>query len=343
MTDPFDTLAASHASRLYEALNAAIDDVQAQYDALAIQLAAVLDNADEESDGEHDWLSLLGMLGFDGETLEPLNAAIDDANQVLFAAIAGSLFVAAAARAASDTGHVLNGNDGVVRFARDAFVSQLLSRFASDSAAAIRTTAQRMLVGQGPAISRILQVVRVVGLTPAQAEALTVIRTALLSQRSFGPTKRDRLGRAIAPAPIDIAKALAPTRGRVSGPQRSMITKALNDALSEPAIEALLNKHARALRNHRLKVATGDMAHQATESGKLTGWQAAQRRGWLPFNQRRFWRTAGDERVRVAHAAVPLMNRLGVGLDAPFHTPLGDAFTTPLEVGCRCRVELRKP
>lgn len=73
---------------------------------------------------------------------------------------------------------------------------------------------------------------------------------------------------------------------------------------------------------------------------KLTGWQIAQRFRALPADQRRYWRTAGDERVRFTHVQVPGMNRAGVPLNQPFATPLGPCFTPPLEAGCRCKATL---
>lgn len=99
---------------------------------------------------------------------------------------------------------------------------------------------------------------------------------------------------------------------------------------------------AKALRDTRTKAVAGNAAHQIAEAAKITGWQIAQRFGALPIDQRRYWQTAGDERVRIAHAQVPGMNLAGVPLNQPFATPLGPCFLPPLEHGCRCKTTLRR-
>lgn len=58
---------------------------------------------------------------------------------------------------------------------------------------------------------------------------------------------------------------------------------------------------------------------------------------------KRFWITVGDDRVRPTHAAVPGMNKEGVGLKAPFQTPKGPTMNPGwrFDPGCRCRVRIR--
>ena len=127
----------------------------------------------------------------------------------------------------------------------------------------------------------------------------------------------------------------------ITAAQGQMLTKAINIGTNTAQAEALLDKHAKALRNARTKAVAGNTAHQVAEAAKLTGWQIAQHFGKLPADQRRYWQTAGDERVRIAHQQVPGMNRDGVPLNQPFATPLGPCFTPPLEAGCRCKAVLK--
>lgn len=57
----------------------------------------------------------------------------------------------------------------------------------------------------------------------------------------------------------------------------------------------------------------------------------------------RFWRTAGDERVRHTHRLIPGMNKDGVGWNEPFQTPTGPSMNAPhsTDVMCRCREVIR--
>ena len=143
---------------------------------------------------------------------------------------------------------------------------------------------------------------------------------------------------------VDTRAILAGTRGHISGAQRAMLAKALsNPTLTEADANALLDRHATALRRFRARSVAGEGIHALTENAKLVGWLLAQRFGALPADQRRYWKTAGDERVRHTHAAVPGMNAKGVLLDQPFATPFGPTMTPPLEYGCRCRVQIRAP
>lgn len=57
----------------------------------------------------------------------------------------------------------------------------------------------------------------------------------------------------------------------------------------------------------------------------------------------RFWRTAGDERVRHTHRLIPGMNAKGVGWGEPFQTPTGPSMHAPhdVDIMCRCREVIR--
>jgi hypothetical protein len=58
---------------------------------------------------------------------------------------------------------------------------------------------------------------------------------------------------------------------------------------------------------------------------------------------RRFWQTAGDERVRPAHRLIPGMNKDGRGWDEPFQTPDGPSMHAPHDKDpqCRCKEVVR--
>lgn len=81
---------------------------------------------------------------------------------------------------------------------------------------------------------------------------------------------------------------------------------------------------------------------RATNQGAHLAWQQAVDTGAVDPNEvRRFWSTAGDERVRLSHRSIPKTNSEGVGMDEPFITPNGQVMYPPLGVNCRCVVVYR--
>jgi hypothetical protein len=79
-----------------------------------------------------------------------------------------------------------------------------------------------------------------------------------------------------------------------------------------------------------LHQASNEMYQQAIDEGVITEAQV-----------RRFWVTAGDERVRATHRLIPGMNSGGVGLNQQFITPDGPFLFPPAGPNCRCHVRVQ--
>lgn len=206
-----------------------------------------------------------------------------------------------------------------------------------------------MLTAGGTIESRVRQVRRSIGLSPKQATSLHAAREALFAYLASPAravpmlTDEARASRAGYMRLADPKAILAKGAAHLSAPQRAMLLKAMTPNLDEAAAEKLLNRHAAALSSFRARTLAGHELHSLAERAKLVAWKAAQRVGVLSGNQRRFWQTAGDERVRQSHSQVPAMNASGVPLDKPFATPLGETMFPPLEINCRCKAVLRQP
>ncbi|ONF95985.1 phage minor head protein [Sphingomonas jeddahensis] len=327
MIDPIDQLTARQEAGLKEMIDAALDDAIALFDLLAV--GALMANADEEGPDARDHYAdqLTTFISTDDPEQGQLADALDATSGV--AALA-TFFAAVVALAAAQARHIANTNAADAVTARDNAIRSFRAAYLHESANALRDTAQRMLAACESADSRAAQIRRVLGLSVAQARSLHVMREALIAHAA--DPKRD-------------AKSiLVATRGSITAAQRQMLAKAIRTGTSSDQAEKLLDRHAKALRHARTKAVAGNAAHQIAETAKLTGWQIAQCFGALPADQRRYWQTAGDERVRLSHAQVPGMNRDGVPLNQPFATPLGPCLTPPLEHGCRCKARLvRKP
>lgn len=325
MIDPIDQLTERQEADLNETIDAALDDAIAMFDLLSVR--ALMDNADHEGNKARDHYAdqLATLIGTD----DPERGLVPDALDATTMSVAlASFFAAVAALAAAQVGHIANTNAADAVTARDNAIRSFRAAYLYESANALRDTAERMLTARGSADSRAAQIRRAVGLSVLQARSLHATREALIAHAA-DPTRNAK-------------SILVATRGSITAAQRQMLVKAIRNGTSPDQAEKLLDNHAKALRRARTKAVAGNAAHQIAEAAKLTGWQIAQRFGALPADQRRYWRTAGDERVRLAHAQVPGMNPNGVPLNQPFATPLGPCFTPPLEAGCRCKATLRR-
>jgi hypothetical protein len=338
-SDPIETLAASHESDLATVLIAATDGYLDTID------MATLASALDDIDANHIRNQIAIILGLD-DTGFPgdLDAPFADG----FAALV-TLAGAIAAFAASQARHALNPNGAAVRDGNTA-AAAFLPAFRTSTADAIRTAIESAIYGVGSPSARAAQFRRAIGLSVKQATGLEIMREALQTYldapRVRIPPRTEARGnrvRATYVRNVNTRAIIAATRGHLSAGQTRMLTKALsNPNLTAADADAMLDRHAAALRHHRIQATLAEGIHTLAEQAKLTGWSIAQRFGALPADQRRHWRTAGDERVRHAHSQVPGMNPDGVPLDQPFETPFGPRMSAPLEMGCRCRASLSR-
>ncbi|QQV75872.1 hypothetical protein H5J25_09605 [Sphingomonas aliaeris] len=313
MTDNIELIEAIHVEQLYMTLLATIERLRAE-----IASDAIL--AEIEQPTEIGAFSVEALEAILAPHREPDAAYLDDG--------LGGFFAAVVALAAAAVGHSGSSRDSTMLAERDLQLALMRTRFLADTAQAVRGTIQRMRTGVGDMASRVRQVRRSIGLSPGQAASLDAARQALFAYLADPATA----------APRAILSRLS---ARLSGPQRAMLEKAMRPELDAARVEKLLSKHANSMATYRARSTAQHQTHAFAEQGKLTAWRIAERFGILPRGQRRFWQTAGDERVRHSHAAVQGMNRAGVPLDKPFATPLGECMTPPLEIGCRCKAMLR--
>jgi hypothetical protein len=337
VTDAIETLATSRESDLSAVLIAATDGYLDTID------MSVLASALDDIDASHIRRQIALILGLDDTGLpDDLDTPFADGLAAL-STLAGEI----AALAASQARHTLNSNSDAVREANTA-AGAFLSAFRADTADAIRAAIESAIYGSGTPDARAAQLRRAIGLSVKQATSLEIMREAvqtyLDAPRVLVPARTDAAGNRIRASyvrKVDARAIIAATRGHLSAAQIRMLAKALgNPNLTAANADAMLDRHAAALRRYRTQAVMGEGIHALTEQAKLTGWLIAHRFGALPADQRRYWHTAGDERVRHQHSQVKIMNPLGVPLGEPFDTPFGPRMSPPLEWGCRCRARL---
>jgi hypothetical protein len=189
-----------------------------------------------------------------------------------------------------------------------------------------------------------------IGLSATQATSLHAFSSALdsaLAERSKPQLRiKGTFGNRVStfPSRIDPDKVLTPLLLRnLSASQRSIVKAAITRGLDRETAETLIKDQAEKLRNHRIKSIAATEATRMANAGSHRTVEEAINTGQIkPGSIRRHWVTAGDEKVRTSHAAVPGMNPVGVEVNKPFLTPLGPVHYPPLEINCRCRVEFRR-
>ena len=183
--------------------------------------------------------------------------------------------------------------------------------------------------------------VKAISLSPDQARSIVLLHRAV----------RDALNH---PKPVVLGNMLALTatetgliRRRyehgLNAAQQAMIRKALSTGYDEASLDKLIRRHTQALINYRQEVFVRQEAIRAINTGEYLAFRQGKANRSIPRAARRFWVTKGDERVRHNHAAVETMNPNGVDVGESFKTPLGPVLFPPLEINCRCRVEVRTP
>lgn len=337
-SDPIDTLSAATELRIAREVLAALTSYVESIDPL--QLTAIFDNFEDD----HTREQLEVFFELDGVT-EP--TPLGDVLAGLILALA-SFAGAVAALAGAQAKHTINPAHRDVAALR-ANAGGFLARFMADTGDAIRHAIDRALASPGSTDRRASLLRQSIGLGARQVASLQVMHDSLMDfvdapiRRVQGRTDANGVRQpSTIVRRVDTDVILASTRGTLSGAQRNVLKKALgNPRLTEADAIKILDRHAAALRSFRIRSLVGEGVHALAEASKLTGWQIAQAFGALPADQRRFWRTVGDERVRHSHAMVPGMNPQGVSLTEPFKTPLGPTMTPPLEPGCRCHATIR--
>jgi hypothetical protein len=332
--DDIENLVASHELELTGMLDTAFQELLEGID--ANQVASSLD--DNDADHIREQLSIILNLGDDGVP-DAFATNAKEAGDLL-----ESFILAIAALAAAQALHTINDRDPMLVSARNAarrFGQQVIA----DTAFQISAAIEAAIYSPDANHLRAGQLKRTIGLSVRQADSLETLRVALQrhldTPRRLIPAKTDANGVRIPSRygrQSNTRAILASTRGRISATQRQLLAKALANAdLTQAEADRLLDRHAIALRKFRLKAIAAENVHELAEVGKVAGWQVAQRFGSLPTDQRRVWKTAGDERVRHTHDQVAALNPNGVRLDQPFATPFGPRMNAPLEWGCRCK------
>lgn len=323
MMDDLDILIARLTAEFEDTLHVSFKNISEEIDInrLAQAIAA------------HDEVGIADILSLD----EGLQQGIDnDLNSGLLYAIIGGIAFAMKGFAQRHRSRV-NPTDEVGRLTAEIRrnVVEPLARRAYEAATQTISRMQRL---NFDAHEIAQSVVAALSLAPDQARSIVYMRKAVREALQAASTTPDNK------LPAQTAKAILDrVQSRLNAAQRAALRKAFSEPLDKATADHIMRRHTRALISYRQSVIARQEATRAVHVGEYLAFRQGKANRSIPRDARRFWQTRKDERVRHSHHLVPAMNADGVDVGEPFQTPLGPVLYPPLEINCRCRVEVRRP
>lgn len=287
-------------------------------------------------DDEAAWAETLGI---QADTLPALETALGEDDSPYDAAVV-FLLLSGAGLAAKSLSFKLGMFSPEVGYWSRQIVTNFATTFASDAAvSALETIRRQRALGVSPdQIAR--AAIRALSLTPNQAASLDAFQAVLGDILATPPRIRVKVGDEVRIPRSAVDRAIRKHAAHLSASQRSVLRKLLATEPAPDAAEALIDREAAAMTRFRLAAIGRQESMRAVNAGQHAAHLQGIREGHIPPTTRRFWVTAGDERVRHSHAAIPGLNTKGVGIDEAFTTPIGPVMFPPLEINCRCGVSL---
>jgi Phage Mu protein F like protein len=218
-----------------------------------------------------------------------------------------------------------------------------IKRIILDSTKGVIYTLSKGLTQNLPASLIGAQIRHSVGMTEKQAASLMQFTNGLQDniQSPFKLKVSLTVGSTVLEEVHDLPGLSTHQLRNLNASQRSAAKKAIKLGLTEEKAQRLIDRQAEIMLEARAQaIATAENTKLVSEAQHSAVEQLIH--DGKESNVKRFWVTAGDERVRHDHTATATINSKGVGMDQPFQTPLGVCHAPPLEIGCRCHVEYRR-
>jgi hypothetical protein len=192
---------------------------------------------------------------------------------------------------------------------------------ASSRVGVVSVIERAILDGVNPK-KQIKEIRQLIGLTANQTQAVSNFRRQLETQQVLGLTP--------------------PNERRLSATEQSVVARHMREGhLSSAQIDTMVERYFQSMLNKRAEDISRTEALNSINNGQLEMWKQARDAGFLSDeDDRMFWITAHDEKVRATHSAIPGMNPWGVKIGSLFLTPFG-LVTGPGDrninlINCRC-------
>lgn len=186
------------------------------------------------------------------------------------------------------------------------------------------------------------------------AQGKTVIGDQVVSllRQGYSPSEVARMLQGVIGLNAKQAKAVDNYRRALLGGDRAALSRALRDRRFDATVEqwiagnapvdvekaeAMAARYAERLLTHRAETVARTEAIKAANYGLREAYvQAVQSGRLLDSEVKRFWLTAGDERVCPICASIPVMNEKGVSVLKPYASVAGPIMVPTAHTNCRC-------
>lgn len=208
--------------------------------------------------------------------------------------------------------------------------------FTSDSSRIIRELTEgtkggatlaslRVLADKGDIEAEVLRIKQSIGLTGPQAQAVLNFRQQLESRKLLGFS--------------------SPEDRKLSSADATLVRLQMkNGTMTQGNIDAIVGRYYENILNARAESIAMASTMNAINSGINNMFEQGLYQGVFDAHDRKFWLTAGDNKVRATHRAIPNMNPNGVQLNSMFVTPTGPVPYPMWGMGdyinCRCMIYL---
>jgi hypothetical protein len=319
-----------HEDRVRTAVSLAFRDV-----ALGIDTDAVTDAI--SGDDENAWADALGIEDDRFPTLEA-SLSVDDGP---YDAAITFLLLLGGGLTATSLGFTLGMFTPEIGHWSRLIVNQFAEATATNAATSVLDTIRRQRSGIASPDEITARALRAINLTPKQAASLDSFNAVMFDVLNAPVRLRVRVDDELRIPRALIERAIRTHGSHLNASQRSALRKLLAIDPTPEAIQAISDREASAMERFRLDTIARQESLRAVNTGQHAAFAQGVREGHIPQGARRFWVTAGDERVRHSHAVVRGLNADGVRMDQTFTTPFGPTMFPPLEINCRCQIAMR--
>jgi hypothetical protein len=204
--------------------------------------------------------------------------------------------------------------------------AQMAREIVASTKAGLQAIITRVIAETLDTATRIKEIQQLIGLTADQATAVLNFRRQLETRQLLGFTN--------------------PADRRLSALDQTLIRQHMqNGTLTTEQIDSMVGRYFESLLNKRATDIANTEAMNAVNNGQQLLWEQGLDEGVFSDNNiRKFWITAGDEKVRALHRVIPGMNPGGVKIRSMFITPYGlvsgPGSRTGGFINCRCSVYL---
>jgi hypothetical protein len=202
------------------------------------------------------------------------------------------------------------------------YAAETARQLVTNTKAGLQAIVSRVTAENFNVETQVKEIRQLIGLTADQAQAVLNFRRQLETRQILGFTPPDE-------RKFDVLE------------QTVIRNHMKNNTMTPKAIDGMVEKYYENLINKRALDIANTTAMNAVNNGQQEMWSQGLDAGvFSDDTDRKFWVTAGDEKVRATHRVIPGMNPGGVKINSMFVTPfglvIGPGTSNSGFINCRC-------